>query len=135
MRLALTRGLALVTSLMLPIAASAQFGHPLKGSWSGERTTGSQQARLLVNLEWDGKELSGLINPGPNAATVKKVTVDSTNPSTWMVRIEAERKDASGKLIPIVMDGKLENIGASRRFITGTWTEGTAKSPFKITRN
>jgi hypothetical protein len=121
--------------LATPVAVLAQYGHPLKGSWSGERTTGGQQMRLLVNLDWDGKDLTGVINPGPNAATIRKTFIDSTNPSAWVVRLEAERKDASGKVIPILIDGKLENIGSYRRFITGTWTEAGAKSSFKITRN
>ena len=130
------RWYAIVTMLIaLPAAAAAQYGHPLKGSWSGERTAGSQQIRLLVNLDWDGKEVTGVINPGPNAATIRKVAVDSSKPSAWIVRLEAERKDASGKVAPIVIDGTLENIGAYRRFITGTWTEGGTKGEFKLTRN
>lgn len=121
--------------LMLPVAVDAQYGHPLKGSWSGERMAGAQSVRLLVNLDWDGKEVTGVINPGPNAATVRKAAVDSSKPSAWVVRLEAERKDASGKVVPIVIDGTLENIGAYRRFITGTWTEGGMKGNFKLTRN
>jgi hypothetical protein len=125
----------LLAMLLAVPAAAAQYGHPLKGSWSGERTAGTQQIRLLVNLDWDGKEVTGVINPGPGAMTIRKVAVDSSAPSAWIVRFEAERKDASGKLVPIVVDGKLENIGAYRRFITGTWTEGGARSTFKLTRN
>jgi hypothetical protein len=34
-----------------------------------------------------------------------------------------------------VIDGKLENVGAYQRFITGTWTEGGKKGEFKIVRN
>ena len=125
----------LVAILMaLPAATAAQYGHPLKGSWSGERAAGTQQIRLLVNLDWDGKEVTGIINPGPNAATISKVAIDSSKPSAWIVRFEAERKDA-GRLVPIVIDGTLENIGAYRRFITGTWTEGGIKGQFKLTRN
>ena len=129
-------GLTLATILVaLPSVAIAQFGHPLKGSWSGERTTGRQQARLLINLDWDGKDVTGVINPGPNAVTIKKVSYETTDPTAWVVRIEAERKDAAGKAIPVTIDGKLENIGSYRRFITGTWTEAGTKSPFKVTRN
>jgi hypothetical protein len=128
--------LALATMLVaLPSAAIAQYGHPLKGSWSGERTTGRQQARLLINLDWDGRAVSGTINPGPNAITVKKVSYEAADPAAWVVRIEAERKDTSGKVIPVTIEGKLENIGSYRRFITGTWTEGGTKSQFKVTRN
>jgi hypothetical protein len=127
---------ALVAVLMtLPVTADAQYGHPLKGSWSGERMAGAQSIRLLVNLDWDGKEVFGVINPGPNPTPIRKVAVDSSKPSAWVVHLEAERKDASGKVVPIVIDGTLENIGAYRRFITGTWTEGGMKGNFKLTRN
>jgi hypothetical protein len=127
---------ALLAILMtLPVSATAQYGHPLKGSWSGERRAGTQQVRLLVNLDWDGKEVTGVINPGPNATTFRRIAVDSSKPSAWVVHLEAERKDASGKLVPIVVDGTLENIGAYRRFITGTWAEGGVKGEFKLTRN
>ena len=125
----------LIALILLATSAAAQYGHPLKGSWSGERTTGRQQTRLLINLDWDGKEVTGTINPGPNAVTVKKVSYEAADPTAWMVRIEAERKDASGKAIPVMIEGKLENIGSYRRFITGTWTEAGMKSPFKVTRN
>ena len=32
-------------------------------------------------------------------------------------------------------NGKVENIGAFARFITGTWTQGSQKGTFKVTRN
>ena len=51
------------------------------------------------------------------------------------MHLEGEGKDASGKTVRYIVDGKLENIGAFNRFITGTWTEGTKKGDFKIVRN
>jgi hypothetical protein len=125
----------LIVFMTLPLNATAQYGHPLKGSWSGERMAGAQSIRLLVNLDWDGKEVTGVINPGPNATPIRKVAVDSSKPSAWVVHLEAERKDTSGKVVAIIIDGTLENIGAYRRFITGTWTEGGTKGNFKLTRN
>jgi len=131
----MNRCMALAILIVLPAAALAQYGHPLKGSWSGERSAGAQQVRLLVDLDWNGKEVTGVINPGPDAVVIRKVAVDSSNPSAWIVRLEAERKDPSGKTVPIVIDGKLENIGAYRRFISGTWSEGGTKGEFRLTRN
>ena len=115
------------------VAASAQFGHPLKGSWSGDwGPSKEKRTRVLLELHWDGKEVTGTINPGPNAVPLKRATVDV---ATWVVRFEAEGKDASGKPVPYVIDGKLENLGAYYRFITGTWTQGAVKGDFRITRN
>src|SRR5215216_7085973 len=111
MRLAFLRAASLIALLALPATASAQFGHPLDGQWTGGYGK-NQENRLLLNLDWDGKELTGVINPGPNALTVKKTDIDYTNPAAWKVKIQAEAKDASGKVVPVTIDGTLENIGA-----------------------
>ncbi|HEY6509127.1 MAG TPA: hypothetical protein VIY56_13995 [Vicinamibacterales bacterium] len=132
----LVQALVIAASLsVLSGAAYAQFGHPLKGQWSGEWTSRSQANRLLLTLDWDGKAITGLINPGPNAATVKSVTFDYTNPSAWGVKVTAEGKDASGKVVSISIDGKLENIGAYRRLFHGTWVQDGQKGEFALTRN
>ena len=86
-------------------------------------------------MEWDGKAITGVINPGPNAAKVKSVAFDYTNPAAWVVKITAEGKDASGKPVTIAVDGKLENIGAYMRLLHGTWTQGGQKGEFTVTRN
>jgi hypothetical protein len=111
----------------------AQFGHPLEGSWSGDwGPTPEERTRILLELDWNGTAITGTINPGPAGVTLSRATLD---PSTWAVRFEAEGKDADGRPVRYVIDGKLENIGAYQRFMTGTWTEGTRKGSFKITRN
>ena len=119
--------------LAVAVTASAQFGHPLKGSWSGDwGTSNSNRQHVVLNLNWDGKAISGVINPGANAVTLTTATLD---PSTWMVHFVGDGKDTSGASVHIVIDGKVENIGAFQRFITGTWTQGSQKGTFKITRN
>jgi len=127
--------LALTIALVIPSMAGAQFGHPMKGQWSGEWGPKNNPSRLLLNLDWDGKEITGVINPGGNQATVKSVTFDYTNPTAWGVKITAEGKDASGKPIAISVDGKLENLGAYTKLFHGTWTEGGKKGDFTVTRN
>ena len=127
----LTRLIALtLLSVVVARTASAQFGHPLKGTWSGE--WGTNQTHVVLELNWDGKQITGTINPGPNGAAIKVATLDA---STWAVHLEADGKDRSGAAVHYVVDGKLDNLGAYRRFITGTWTEGSAKGAFKIVRN
>ena len=69
-----------VCALALPAVLDAQFGHPLKGQWSGEWGPKDKPNRLLLNFDWDGKDITGTINPGPNAATVKSVVFDYTQP-------------------------------------------------------
>jgi len=125
----------LLAALALPVSAAAQFGHPLDGVWSGQWGPRDKPNRLLLDLDWDGTTIRGVINPGLNAATVKTVKIDHSDPSSWVVRLEAEGKDASGKPVPITVDGRLENIGAYRRVFRGTWTQGRDKGPFVVTRN
>ena len=108
-----------LTCLAVAATASAQFGHPLKGSWSGDWSAGNNRQHVVLNLNWDGKAISGVINPGANAVTLTTATLD---PATWTVHFVGDGKDASGAAVHIVIDGKVENLGAFQRFITGTWT-------------
>ena len=127
--------LALLVAIAIPSMAGAQFGHPMKGQWSGEWGPKNNPNRLLLNLDWDGKEITGVINPGANQAVVKAVTFDYSNPTAWGVKITAEGKDAAGKPVAITVDGKLENLGAYTKLFHGTWIEGTKKGEFTVTRN
>lgn len=121
--------------LALPIVASAQFGHPLKGQWSGEWGPKGSPTRLLLDIHWDGKELTGRINPGGDGeGTLKKVSIDYSAVTSWKVQIEGEAKEG-GKVVPVRVDGTLENIGAYYRLFHGTWTQGTRKGEFSVTRN
>jgi hypothetical protein len=52
-----------------------------------------------------------------------------------MVHIEADGKDGAGSPVHYVIDGKLENIGAYARILSGTWTEGGKKGDFRVVRN
>jgi hypothetical protein len=118
--------------LAVAATASAQFGHPLKGSWSGDVVTGATRTHVLVDLNWDGKNITGTINPGPSGAALTTARLD---PATWMVHLEGDGKDAKGATVHYVVDGKVENLGAFSRFITGTWTQGSQKGTVKLTRN
>jgi hypothetical protein len=144
------RLVCLLACLAIAIPALAQFGHPLKGSWSGEwRQNASTEHRILLEFNWEGKYgvnpeggiLTGTLNPGPNAAPMKNIKL--TPPSggvanadaPWELHFEADTKDADGKNVKVVVDGFLENIGAYKRFITGSWQEGNKKGPFRVIAN
>jgi hypothetical protein len=133
MRTALYRVAGLIMALAVALPASAQFGHPLKGSWSGDWGTSKvNRTHVVLELTWDGKTIAGTINPGPNGVQMQKASLD---PDTWAVHLEADGKDRSGKAVHYTIDGKLENIGSYQRVITGTWMQGTTKGDFKIIRN
>lgn len=141
-----SRMLKLISLLAILAAAAplfAQFGHPLKGSWSGEwwLKPGAEN-RILLDFDWDGKALKGMLNPGTDNLTMQKLTLQhppiedvSKAMDPWILRFEADVKDASGKVSHLVVEGKLQNIGANAKFITGTWTVGGQKAEFKVVRN
>ena len=113
--------------------AMAQYGHPLKGSWSGDwGPSKDSRTRVLLDLEWDGNAITGTINPGTDNVRLTKATLEST---TWTVHFEAEGKDGAGKSVRYVIDGKLENLGSYYRVMTGSWQQGVRKGDFKLTRN
>lgn len=125
--------------LWLLVAGSAaihgQFGHPLKGQWSGELTIGTERTRLLLDLQWDGTAVTGTINPGPDASVVRSVTFDYGKVSTWGVTMTAEGRDTAGRAVAISISGTLENLGAARRLLHGTWVQGARSGAFSLTRN
>jgi hypothetical protein len=124
---------AVALVLLVAGTASAQFGHPLKGTWSGEwGPTKDNQTHVVLEFNWDGKAITGNINPGPKAVPFQKAELDAAN---WMVHIEAQGKDASGAPVRYVIDGKLENIGAYQRVLSGTWVQGNEKGTFRVVRN
>jgi hypothetical protein len=134
-RLTILRMAVLAAVIALPAAALAQYGHPMKGQWSGQ--WGKDNQRLLLDLDWDGKNVIGTINPGPNAATLKTVDISYTDAAAgkWNIKMTAEGKDPSGKPITVQVNGVLENIGSSYRVFHGTWTQNGAKGEFTVTRN
>lgn len=133
MRLKRISLVAFLAGLAIADTALAQFGHPLKGSWSGDWGTSKQdRQRVLLDLSWDGKAISGTINPGPEAVPMTTATLD---PANWTVRFEANRKDGSGATTRYLIEGTLQNIGSQYRVITGTWSQGARKGDFKVTRN
>jgi len=111
----------------------AQEGHPLTGTWSGDwGPAANQRNQLTIVMNWDGKSVTGMINPGPDAIPFASVLLDVTN---WTIRIEADAKDPSGSPMHISAEGKIDDLGSYHRKITGTWRQGNAKGDFRITRD
>ena len=120
-----TRAFVLIAACALFVAAMrAQEGHPLSGTWAGEwGPPGAARTHITMVMNWDGKAVTGLINPGPDAIPLTAVSVDW---GTWTVRI-----DAKG----ITAEGRLEDVGSYHRRLVGTWSQGGAKGEFKMTRD
>jgi hypothetical protein len=119
--------------LLAAVPALAQEGHPLTGTWAGDwGPTVTERSHITFVLNWDGKNVTGTLNPGPNAVPIANVFVDWTN---WSVRIEADTKDKAGNPVHIAAEGRVEDIGSYHRKIAGTWRQGAAKGDFRITRD
>jgi hypothetical protein len=117
-----------IAAPLLGQALNEGQGHPLKGVWLGDwGVDRNQRNPVTIEMNWDGKEITGSINPGPEAVRFTKAVLD---PSTWTVHLEAESKGTR-----FVIDGKIENLGSLRRSIAGTWIQGAQKGDFKITRH
>jgi hypothetical protein len=82
-------------------------------------------------MNWDGKAITGMINPGTDDIPIKNATL---NPEGWVVHLEADAKDKSGATISYVIDGKIENLSFHNRSIVGTWKSQRENGPFKISR-
>jgi hypothetical protein len=118
----------LLACLTLAVVALAQQGHPLTGTWTGDwGASPTQRNQMTFVMNWDGKNVTGIINPGPDAIPISSVYVDVTN---WTVRIEAEAKGTH-----ISAEGRLEDIGSYHRTIKGTWHQGAVTGDFRLTRD
>lgn len=118
--------------LALAVSAFAQEGHPLKGTWLGDwGPSRTDRNQVVVVMDWDGKQVTGQINPGPGAIPLSKATLD---PKGWMVHLEADAKNAAGQTVHYVIDGKIENLGLYNRVIAGTWNHDNVKGDFRLQR-
>ena len=111
--------------------ATAQEGHPLKGSWLG--TWAGNEAHgenVLLVLDWDGQNITGIINPGTDNIAITKASLD---PEGWVVTIEAEA-GASGSAVRYVIEGRIENLELPNRSIVGTWRHQQGRGEFEASR-
>jgi hypothetical protein len=118
---------AVVVSLLLAVAAGSQEGFPLDGTWRGEWGPDGGKSTVVIVMKWDGQNVNGMINPGPNVVRFSGPVLDA---SDWSVRIEAQSRDGQ----PIVIDAKLDDIGSYNRTLNGTWTQAGVEHPFAMAR-
>jgi hypothetical protein len=110
----------------------AQEGHPLKGSWLGEWSGNTTHGdNILLILDWDGQNITGMINPGTDNIPLGKASLD---PSGWVVKLEADGKDSSGANVHYVIEGKIENLELPNRSIAGTWQSNKGRGAFTASR-
>jgi hypothetical protein len=126
--------LGLLAATTLATAALAQVGHPAKGSWSGYwGTSDASKRRILLVLDWRDRQITGVINPGPNQVPIDKADLEV---DTWTLRLEAAMPASGGGKAPFVATGQLTNLGSwTMRTYSGTYTFGTETGRFTVTLN
>jgi hypothetical protein len=111
-------------AMALPLVAQ----DPLSGRWTGDwGPSPTHRNDVTVELKWDGKALTGTVNPGPNAVTLQKTTFD---PKSGAVHMEADAKGMRGEPVHYIIDGKVTD-----NTMSGSWNHGTTKGDFKITKS
>ena len=154
------RLIGLMSLLLASTSALAQEGHPAKGTWVGHwGPTLTVQSRIVLVIDHDGRTMSGVYQPGPNAVPLKVARLDITPGKAavgvargnsgqapqipavlpiFKVHFEIDAKDARGNPVAIVAEGTMNNVALPNRSITGTWTQtsggNTSKSEFTIAR-
>lgn len=131
MRVSRVAALIMAAWMGLLVSASAQVGHPVKGSWVGYWGPGEKdQRRLVLNMEWENNQIQAVINPGPKSATAKKVDI---NYDTWTLVLEADLPNAAGAPTHWVATGTLENLGSwNNRRYSGTYRHGNETGKFQV---
>jgi hypothetical protein len=82
-------------------------------------------------MHWDGKQISGTINPGTDDMKIMDASLD---PKGWKVHLEAMGKDKSGKKLHYVIDGKIMHLELPNRSIVGTWKSEEGHGAFDVSR-
>ena len=149
MRTKFMRSLILCAAvLVLAAPAVAQEGHPLKGTWYGDFGTGTDRHDLTVVLDWDAPQITGVIDPGPDAIPIKSAELNITpgipagegqrstegTPPEFRVRIEVDAPNGVGGTDSFIFEGMIFNPVAGNRRIVGTWTCGDTSGNFQIRR-
>jgi hypothetical protein len=114
------------------IVASAQEGHPLRGSWIGEWTGNEAHGNfVLLVLDWNGESVTGIINPGTDNIPIADASLD---PEDWAVRIEAEAENGAGETLRYIIEATIVNLHLPNRALVGTWQSEAGSGAFEVRR-
>jgi hypothetical protein len=106
-------------------AFAQQTADPLTGTWKGDwGPSPTDRNAVIVELKWNGKALTGAVNPGPDAIAIDKASFD---PKSMMIHLEVTK--TSPNFIYIV-DGVVE-----KDKMTGSWSRPNRKGDFQMTRD
>ena len=116
---------SIVISLVMAVSVFAQ--DPLSGTWKGDwGPSPGDRNQVTVVLKYDGKAITGTINPDSDRIQLSKGTFD---PKTGAVHMEAMAPGRGGSTYHYMIDGKID-----KGTIAGSWNHDTFKGDFKITK-
>ena len=120
----LIKGLSVIIGVVfLSFGALAQEGHPLKGSWIGEWSGNTTHGDfVLIVMDWNGEEVTGMINPGTDNMEIESVELD---PTDWSVVISADG---------YTIEAMIENLELPSRALSGSWRSSNGRGDFEIVR-
>jgi hypothetical protein len=122
--------LFLTAAVSLPLGA--QEGHPVKGSWLGVWESNETHGEdVLVILDWDGREISGMINPGTDNIEITTATLD---PDGWLLSIEARGETGDGEEVTYSIEGSIMDLELPNRYVVGTWRSNEGQGNFEMRR-
>ena len=111
--------------LCLSIAGLLSAADTISGTWTGEWGPNAfERNRVVAELKYDGKVVTGTFNPGLNPARISKGTF---NEKTGVIHLEAEGRGRGDARLHYVIDGKLD-----KGKITGTWKYENGNGDFTI---
>ncbi len=122
-KMVLVIGVALVLGLGIPVLAW-QGSDPLTGTWKGDwGPSASDRNQVTLELKWDGKALTGTVNPGPEGIPIEKASFDS---KTMTVKFEATYTPRNRHY---VVEGKVD-----KNTMSGSWNRPNRNGDFKLTK-
>lgn len=103
------------------------------GSWHGTHGPNAKtRTDITVVMDYDGQKITGVVNPGFEGMELQNARL---TPKGWLLHFEIESKDAAGRPVRCMVDGKIDRLGSDQRTLTGTWVCGSAKHTFTLTRD
>jgi hypothetical protein len=109
-----------------PAADSAS--DPLTGTWSGDwGPSANDRNPVTLELRLDGSNLTGTVNPGPNAVQLSSAAF---NRDTGAIMMEADAQGRGGATFHYTIEGTVQG-----NMMSGSWGHDDVQGDFKLTKN
>jgi hypothetical protein len=103
---------------------ATKVADPLSGAWTGDwGPTPTHRNSVIIDLKWDGKTVTGAVNPGPDAIQFKNTSYDV---KTSALHLELDAP-STGNKAHYVVNGVVED-----GTLIGTWTHDSIKGNFRL---